>query len=1167
MSEGAERERQKEELKKLVKKYRELFDKKRPYGLKKISEADVRQKFIDPLFKILGWDTENLDDYNLEMYVRPGFADITLMIDGQPVAFVEAKRFQIIPWVDRKTIDWIEEERQVMNYAASINPPVKWAILTNFERLRVFNALNGNLIMAFEDVGEYEKRFDELLYLSKESFESGRIDALEKHEEKPDIDLRFLDMLNKWRLELAKDIYDRNSNNPALMENGEISLSLVKEAIQRLIDRLIIIRYAEDRFILENPDILKGIMRPWETAKDYMELMVLVRHYFRGFDKIHDSSIFEEGHVLDSTEVGSEVLASVINDLYTVNFRKFDFDILGNTYETYLGNTLALDDKGEIVLKPVQETRKKSGIYYTPPYVVDYIVKNTLGEALKGKSVEEVKNLRLLDPSCGSGSFLIKAYDYFVNFYEEENERIDGRTREILERIKTRGNGNGLADYEALENIRKYSAYETEILKNNIYGVDLDGHAAEIAAVNLMLKALKSGEKLPLILGDHIKVGNSLISGDEDTLKRYFGDNWKEKRPFNWEEEFPEVFEGDNPGFDVIIGNPPYIRVQNLPEEDRKFFADNYRSALGSYDIYVLFVEKAIELLRDGGKFSFIMPLKFFQAEYGKKLRRLITEKCNIDLIVDFGTTKVFGDATTYPCLLFLTKAKKRKKNLKYIRIKKSAPDLKEIAKKGMKSALNDRFEIYDVSQDLLTDETWSFLRKEKEGIFKKIRDIKRNLGNIAPRIFQGLVTGADPVYFVKIVKEESPDCMRIINNIGEEYIIEKAILRPLLKGENIRRWHTRWDGYFIIYPYEVKEGHAELYSPETLEKRFPKTWEYFNHNEERLRNRENGTWKERSDWYAYGRRQNIEMFEQMKLMTGVLAKRASFTFDREGKYYFVGGGNAGGYGVVLNEKFGNSPEKYLFVLALLNSKLLDFYVHSISTKFQNDYYSYARRFIERLPIADATPSQQKDLSALADRMLSLNKELAAIDTNFENYVNRHGRVKDERLKNYLDTSRIRTLKDGKGTPANTIEHDKKNLKVRAVLVEERSDSLIFSAKIEEGEKIRLINIFSVPVEDEALRKFIYHSVRTFVKASAVGKGNLYEKILALKIPRFKESSEKNLEVIREIMALYLPALAEWNRIKGEIDETDREIDSRVYALYGLTDDEIKIIEESFGDD
>ena len=1169
MSDGADRARRKEELKKLVKKYRALFDKKRPYGLKKISEADVRQKFIDPLFKILGWETENLDEYNLEMYVRPGFADITLMIEGKPAAFVEAKRFQIIPWVDRKTIDWIEEERQVMNYAASIDPPVKWAILTNFERLRVFNALNGNLIMAFEDVGEYEKRFDELLYLSKESFESGKIDALETHEERPDIDLRFLDMLNKWRLELATDIYERNAKNPALTENGEISLRLVKEAIQRLIDRLIIIRYAEDRFILESPDILKTLMKPWESAKEYINLKTVLNDYFKGFDKIHDSSIFEEGHVLDSTKVGSETLASVINDLYTVNFRRLDFDILGNTYETYLGKTLALDADGGIVLKQVQETRKKSGIYYTPAYVVDYIVKNTLGEALKGKTPEEVKNLRVLDPSCGSGSFLIKAYDYFVSFYEEENERIDRRTREILERIKTRGNGNGLADYESLEKIRKYSGYEKDILKNNIYGVDLDEHAAEIASVNLMLKALKQREKLPLILGDHIKVGNSLIGGEEDVLKKYFGDNWREKRPFNWEEEFPEAFQGDNPGFDVIIGNPPYIRVQNLPEEDRKFFAENYRSALGSYDIYVLFVEKAIKLLREGGKFSFIMPLKFFQANYGQKLRKLILDNCNIDMIVDFGTTKVFGDATTYPCLLFLTKTKKRKKSLKYIRIKKNAPALIEIAEKNLdrKKAMNERYDIFDVSQDLLTDEGWNFLRKEKESIFQKLRGVERKLGDIASRIFQGLVTGADPVYFVNIIKEISSEEVAIVNNRGKEYVIEKSVLRPLLKGENIRRWGINWEEYFIIYPYEIKDGHADLYTIEKLKSDFPRTWEYFRANESYLRNRENGIWKERSDWYAYGRRQNIEMFEQIKIMTGVLSKRASFTLDIEGKYYFVGGGNAGGYGIVLNDDFGNSPEKYGFLLALLNSKLLDFYLQSISTKFQNDYFSYAKRFIERLPIPDAPPSQQKQLAALADKMLSLNKQLADIDIDFENYVNRHGRIEDERLKNYLGQCRITTLTDGKGIPANTIIHDKKNLKVRAVLVEESGDRLVFSAKTEEGEKTRLINIFGVTVEDKALRKFVYHSVHTFVKPSAVGKGNLYEKILNLKIPRFKENSGKNRQVIGEIMALYLPALAEWNRIKGEIEETDREIDSRVYELYGLTDDEIKIIEDTFGDD
>ncbi|GEM_PF-186224 len=1167
-SDGLSESHVRNEVRKLVSEYTRLKNSMGEKKLPEISEADVRADFIDPLFEMLGWNVRKPSEYNREKYVRgAGFADIAIQLGGEAVAFIEAKRFGSIPPVNRNETDWIEQERQVMNYAMTHG--IKWAVLTNFEVLRLFNAMNGNLIFSIDTPYEYADKVKYLMLLSKESFKNGEIERFGEHEEKPDIDLDFLERLNRWRLALANDIYRRNGENKALMENGEFSLELLMNAVQRLLDRMIIVRYAEDRLILDNPDQMMAIKNAWEPTKAYTSLYSMLLEFFKGFDRIHDSSIFERGHICERVEMDSEVLARVIDEMYAVNFRKFDFDILGNTYETYLGNVLDFGNGG-IVLRPAQESRKKSGIYYTPPYVVDYIVKNTLGELIRGKSAEEVGKIKVLDPSCGSASFLIKAYDYFIGFYEGENERIEERKREILQEIGR--NGNGVSDFSALEGLKRHEGYEKEILKRNIYGVDLDGHAAEIASVNLMLKALRKKEKLPLILGDHIKVGNSLISGDEATLKKYFGDDWKDKRPFNWEEEFPEVFQGDNPGFDVIIGNPPYIRVQNLPEEDRKFFAENYRSALGSYDIYVLFVEKAIELLKDGGRFSFIMPLKFFQADYGKKLRKLILDTCNIDMIVDFGTTKVFGDATTYPCLLFLTKTKKRKKKLKYIRIKRSAPDLKEIAEKGLdrKSALNERFEVFDVSQDLLTEETWNFLRKEEEDVFSRLNQVKRTLSNITEDIFQGITTGADSIFFLKIEKELEDGKVEVVTGLGEKSIIETKFLKPLLKGKDIRRWNIAYDGYHVLFLYDLVDGKAVLYNQKDIKRNAPLTWDYLKKYERDLKSREDGKWKNTEEWYDHSYRKNLEKFSQHKILTQVLAKRASFTFDREGKYYFVGGGNAGGYGVVLNEEFGNSPEKYLFVLALLNSKLLDFYLHSISTKFQNDYHSYAKRFIERLPIAEAEPEQEKELAGLADKMLSLNERLAEIDVDFERHLNRLPVEGKAKLSEYLDSRDV--MKDVSGKGLNEFSCDGKLCKFRGLEVAESGEELIFRIKVEEvkkggGTSERRFVLLRAKVKDEQMRKFLYFWLNTFVKPSKIGKGVVLKKILNLKLPRFETSNKRNLEVINELMDEYLPKLEKWKELKKEIDKTDALIDSKVYELYGLREDEIKIIEESFGDE
>ena len=486
---------EKEEIKKLIQRYNELKKRKGQKGLAEISEANVRSDFIDDLFAILGWNIKDPDEYDRENYVRRvGYADVALKIDGKPVMFIEAKRFGSIPEVDRTTTDWIEEERQVMNYAASPERKIKWAVLTNFEKLRVFNALNGLLILEIKAPWEYGERFEELKYLSKDAVKSGLLDRLETRRERPDIDKNFLNSLDKWRVMLANEIYEKNKDNSVLKEGDEISLDKLKSAVQRILDRLIVVRYAEDRLILDNPDQLKSIYESWKLTSAYTSLYDMIKNFFKGFDKIHNSKLFQKGHICEEVEIGSEVLGEIIEDLYSINFRKFDFDILGNTYETYLGHTLYFKEDGKLGLKPSQETRKESGIYYTPPYVVDYIVKNTVGEVLKNKKPEEVEKIKVLDPACGSGSFLIKAFDYFKDYYEKENEK---RQREIAEKIKEYmgkgGNSLHIFDNSGHEEIK---GFEKKILNENLHGVDLDSQAAEIASVNLMLKALQMCRKI-----------------------------------------------------------------------------------------------------------------------------------------------------------------------------------------------------------------------------------------------------------------------------------------------------------------------------------------------------------------------------------------------------------------------------------------------------------------------------------------------------------------------------------------------------------------------------------------------------------------------------------------------------------------------------------------------
>ncbi|MCK4732494.1 MAG: hypothetical protein KAT65_08550, partial [Methanophagales archaeon] len=275
---------------------------------------------------------------------------------------------------------------------------------------------------------------------------------------------------------------------------------------------------------------------------------------------------------------------------------------------------------------------------------------------------------------------------------------------------------------------------------------------------------------------------------------------------------------------------------------------------------------------------------------------------------------------------------------------------------------VTDSYVLFEYPQEKLGSETWKLMPPVESEVFEKIekRCVKR-LGDIAPRIFQGLVTGADSVFFVHIISETGDLTVQIKNMLGSEHEIEKGILRPLLKGQDIRRYGVRWRGLWIIHPYLLEGDTATLYSVEELQNQFPKTWQYFMHYENELKGRESGKWKTARDWYAYGRRQNIEMFERKKITTQVLASKNSFSLDEEEKYYFVGGGNAGGYGITLKEGYG-----YHYILGLLNSSVAEFYLKKISTIFRGGFYSYGRRFIEKLPIY---LSQTKAEQTLADEI------------------------------------------------------------------------------------------------------------------------------------------------------------------------------------------------------
>ncbi len=647
-------------------KIAELVDKYERETNRSQSEADVRAGYIDLLLGALGWNVYNdpggITSYRREGYIRgAGIVDVGLEIAGQPALMLEAKRFGALARSSERLGDRTLEEKQLFRYARGKKIP--YCILTNFERLQVFNADHERLIIWFDDPGELLSRLSELLHLSPEKVQAGSLPATERQLEIKPIDQEFLTLLQNWRLGLANAIYEHNSDNYALKTAETLDFSKLMAAVQRLLDRLILIRYADDKEVLLAYDVVENILSDYHKKGAYARPDHLMRQlidFSHMMDDHHNTSLFQPGHICEKVFIPNNALEKIMAEINNISFRKFTSDILGNTYETYLSTKLVLKN-GIITSEERTDIRKAGGIYYTPSFIVHYIVDNTLGHQLKELekehgiyAIEKVREIKVLDPACGSGSFLIYAYQVLADYYRRMNEVIED------ERVKLLEGGAGADMFKRMEMFKQLPEplidYPHHILKEQLYGVDIDSEAAEIAAVNLTMQAFSDikREKLPLILNENIKVGNSLISGTEEELRRYFGDAWQEKKPFNWEQEFKNIIKGCR--FDVVIGNPPYIfSRENLTDKDKDFFKQHYTLTQFKINLYILFIERSFTILNKNGSLAFITPNNWLTLSTTSDLRHFLLSK-TFDVHIVLNLDKVFANASVDTCVLVFRK-------------------------------------------------------------------------------------------------------------------------------------------------------------------------------------------------------------------------------------------------------------------------------------------------------------------------------------------------------------------------------------------------------------------------------------------------------------------------------------------------------------------------------
>jgi len=613
----------------------ERFDQQSDaYKSGQYNEAQLRKEFIDPMFKALGWDMENVSGY-AEAYkdvihedaIKIGGAtkapDYCFRIGGTRKFFLEAKK----PSVDIKTD--AHPAYQLRRYAWSAKLPL--STLTDFEEFAVYDCrvepkLTDKASVArvlYLNFREYVPQWEEIAKIfAREAILKGSFDKFAESTKAKrgtaEVDDAFLSEIEKWRADLARNL---------ALRNPKLSQRDLNFSVQRTIDRIVFLRICEDRRI-EVYGRLQALLNGEHTYRRLYQL-------FREADQRYNSGLFyfekEKGRVeppddlTPELEIDDAVLKTMIRRLYypdsPYEFSVLPADILGQVYEQFLGKVIRLTEGHQARIEDKPEVKKAGGVYYTPTYIVDYIVKNTVGKLLENKTPKQAAKLRILDPACGSGSFLIGAYQYLLDWHRDWYSNNDP---------KKCATGKNPAIYQGPGSEWKLTTTERKrVLLQNIYGVDIDAQAVEVTKLSLLLKVLEGESEQTLAtqlrfyheralpdLGCNIKCGNSLIGPDfYQQSEMLFLDEEERYRinVFDWsgKDGFPEITKSG--GFDAVIGNPPY-GIPFLAVEEN-YLADHFAGTRKFPDSYCLFMVQALRLLRDDGFLSFIVPNTFCDLE------------------------------------------------------------------------------------------------------------------------------------------------------------------------------------------------------------------------------------------------------------------------------------------------------------------------------------------------------------------------------------------------------------------------------------------------------------------------------------------------------------------------------------------------------------------------
>ncbi len=967
--------------KNIVKKYLNLFSEEqiaKPWAqyqdyflnediqanIHKIKEEQFQEGFLRELFvKVLGYTINPSPNYNLTTELKNEVgskkADGAILVDGKTIGVIELK--------DHKTPDLTSIENQAFGYKSK-HKDTRLVIISNFEKLRFYidNAVE------YREWDIFHMTIDEFreLYLCLAWPQVERGIALQMKEESVSSEDQITNALYKdysqFKRVLFADILKQNPT-PEGKDEKEWQLLLFKKT-QKLLDRLLFIFFAEDCGLLP-PNMIVQIVDEWEQLKDLdmdVPLYERIKKHFGYLDTgyqgkkyeifAYNGGLFKTDEVLDSLKISDDILAKHTRRLSEYDFESdVDVNILGHIFENSLSEIEEVTQQINSGETPQTSKRKQDGVFYTPQYITKYIVENTVGRLCaekkqelrivedeyfsdqrrqiqtKKRLLEQLQQYRkwlleitILDPACGSGAFLNAA----LQFLMAEHKHLDEMEAKVT--------GSTIV----------FQDIENSILEHNLYGVDINEESVEIAQLALWLRTAKPHRKLNS-LNQNIKCGNSLISDPAIAGEK----------AFNWKEQFHKVFEKG--GFDVVIGNPPYLRVQGLRENHQKesvYYEHNYASATGRFDFYVLFIEKGFSLLNKNGVLSFILPHKFINADFGVGIRNFIYDNKALNNLVSFGAEQVFSDASVYTCIIGLSYGNSvfHYSKVKPLEIQEASGTYAEI------------------SIDNLADTTrWSFQSSEDSNVIAKINKQPLLFKTITKACSQGTVSMGDDIYMLK-GKIEGNYFIGYSEQIQQYIKLEKDIMRPILKGEDIKRYAPLENSYWLIYPHHSVNGKTIPYEESEMMEQFPLTYEYLLPFKSDLVDKKIRYKTNEKYWYALHRSREISMFETPKIITAEISFGCNMTYDTKNLYH-----NTKCYTILFNEVFERYTQAYL---TILNSRILWYYLSQTGYTLRGGFFCFKTKYLEPFHLPDLTSPENQDiaesLSVYANQMLSLNSLL-----------------------------------------------------------------------------------------------------------------------------------------------------------------------------------------------